>query len=209
MDWKSNVGLMGGGSFVEWFGSLEMDNDHDGSWNIGQMEKAFKSVIASSQAGYPVVLKAAPGPVYMHFEKRCSTTPPSTCAKSKSGDFFHVLEWSTAEKVQQSADGARFNAQQKLLQTLAPFLIVVEANVFFSYAWYYNLEDGYIPCPKGVECGMPCIWFPEFSKPLGPPYGPAIQNGTIWTRRFQHASVYVDLSDRTACKIDWSPVDSR
>jgi hypothetical protein len=201
MDWRTNVGLMGGGSFVEWFGSLEMDNDHDGSWNIGQMEKAFKGVIESSQAGYPVVLKAAPGPVHMHFERRCSTTPPSSCANSSN--YFHVLEWASAEKIAQSADGARAEVQQRLVQTLAPFLIVAEPNVFFSYAWFYGLEDGYIPCPKDAECGMPSSWFPEFAKPLGRPDGAAVQNGTIWTRSFQHASVFVDLANRTACKIDW------
>jgi hypothetical protein len=302
MNWTTNVGLMGGGSFVEWFGSLEMDNDHDGSWNIGMMEKTFKAVIQSSQAGYPVVLKAAPGPgesapcavigvvivypyiqiqlltyrrvfstlhlllpnlsVYMHFERRCATTPPSQCGRSSNNsNFFRVLEWASPEKVSQSADGVRVDVQRKLAETLAPFLIVVEPNVFFSYAWYYNLEvqtvhkyrdcaylyssallihvhahvqhhpsmqsethtfsrkvltqsltcshmfshpqDGYIPCPEDIECGMPRSWFAEFSKPLGPPDGPAIQNGTIWTRSFQHASVFVDLANRSACKIDW------
>ena len=203
MDWRSNVGLFGGGSFVEWFGALEMDNDGDGSWNIGQMERAFKGVIESSKAGYPVVLKAAPGPVHMRFERRCSTVPPSSCRTTNSTNYFHVLEWASAEKVAESADGARADAQRQLTQTLAPFLIVVEPNVFFSYAWFYGLEDGYIPCPKDVECGMPRTWFAEFSKPLGPPDRAAIQNGTVWTRTFRHASVYVDLANRSACKIDW------
>ena len=205
MDWRTSVGLVGGGSFTEWFGSLEMDNEHDGSWNVGQMEKCFKGVIESSQAGYPVVLKAAPGPVYgPKFERRCSTTPPSSCANSSN--YFHVLEWATPEKVAESADGARADVQRKLTQTLAPFLIVVEPNVFFSYAWYYDLQDGYIPCPEGVECGMPNTWFPEFSRPLGPPDAAAVQNGTVWTRSFQHAEVYVDLANRSACRIDWHPV---
>lgn len=51
MGWKNVVGLFGGGSFAEWFGSLEMDNA-DGSWNVEQMEIYFKNVIESSRAGY-------------------------------------------------------------------------------------------------------------------------------------------------------------
>ena len=52
---------------------------------------------------------------------------------------------------------------------------------------------------------MPNEWFPEYSKPLGPPDGPAKTDGTrtVWTRRFAHASVYVDLTNRTASSIVW------
>jgi hypothetical protein len=114
-----------------------------------------------------------------------------------------VLEWASAEKVPRTPAAVRLAVQQKIIQTLAPFLIVVEPNVFFSYAWYYNLEDGYIPCPSGIECGMPNTWFPEFGRPLGPPDAPAVQNGTFWTRTFKHARVFVDLANRSACKIDW------
>ena len=204
MGWKSDVGLHGGGSFAEWFGGLEMDKP-DGEWNVQQMETYFKLIIESSQAGYPVVLKAAPGPVGnpMHFERRCATVPPSTCANSSN--YFHVLEWATAEKIPQTADATRAAVQEWLVQSLAPFLIVAEPNVFFSYAWFYNMEDGYIPCPEGIECGMPNTWFPEFSKPLGPPDGAAKQNGTVWTRAFQYAKVHVDLANRSACSIDWIP----
>lgn len=64
---------------------------------------------------------------------------------------------------------------------------------------------GYIPCPEGIECGMPTQWFPEYSKPLGPPLGPATTDPTrtVWSRRFEHATVSVDLRDRTASKIAW------
>lgn len=57
--------------------------------------------------------------------------------------------------------------------SLAPFLIVATERVFFGYGWFYNLEDGYIPCPKEIECGMPTEWFPEYSKPLGEPLAAA------------------------------------
>ena len=52
---------------------------------------------------------------------------------------------------------------------------------------------------------MPNEWFPEYSKPLGPPEGPATTDATrtVWTRRFAHASVRVDLRNRTASSILW------
>lgn len=72
---------------------------------------------------------------------------------------------------------------------------------------FYNIEDGYIPCKAGVECGMPNEWFPEFSKPLGPPEGPATTDAerNVWTRTFAHATVSVDLRDRTLSRIKWTP----
>eukprot|EP01047_Picozoa_sp_COSAG01_P042864 COSAG01_NODE_3770_length_5716_cov_2.466619_3_plen_52_part_00 len=50
---------------------------------------------------------------------------------------------------------------------------------------------------------MPASWYPEFSEPLGAPQAPALKNGTIWTREFAHASVYVDVRSRVASKITW------
>ena len=38
------------------------------------------------------------------------------------------------------------------------------------------------------------------------PKGPAVEDGDVWTREFEHASVYVDLSNRSAGRIDWRPV---
>ena len=73
----------------------------------------------------------------------------------------------------------------------APFLIVANEHVFLQYAWFYEAQDGNFPCPSGIECGMPSSWYPEYSKPLGPPQGPAVKNGYVWTREFAHASVYV------------------
>ena len=53
---------------------------------------------------------------------------------------------------------------------------------------------------------MPREWYPEFRKPLGPPEGDAEVDATgmVWTRKFKHASVFVDLRDRTKSKITWA-----
>jgi len=45
-------------------------------------------------------------------------------------------------------------------------------------------------------------WFPEYDRPLGPPLGPAKQDGFRYSRKFQHASVTVDISARSA-EVTW------
>ena len=110
--------------------------------------------------------------------------------------------------VPESASACRQAAADRLVESLAPFLIVAAPNVFFGYGWFYNLEDGYIPCKTGVQCGMPEQWFPEYSRPLGTPRGAAQTDvtRTIWTREFEHASVFVNLTNRAASRIEWHPV---
>jgi hypothetical protein len=70
-----------------------------------------------------------------------------------------------------------------------------------------DIESGYAPCDDNrTLCLAPDGWHPAFSKHLGPPHGPAIQsgvNGTVWTREFDGASVYVDLKNRSASRITW------
>ena len=116
---------------------------------------------------------------------------------------FTVSTWPGSEKVPPTLEGARQAAAEKLVDSLAPFLIVANERVFLSYAWFYNIEDGYIPCIEGVECGMPSSWYPEFTRPLGPPKGPATRNGTVWQREYEHVSVYVDLADRHLSRLTW------
>ena len=68
------------------------------------------------------------------------------------------------------------------------------------------MESGYAPCDDNrTLCLAPDGWYPEFSKPLGPPKGPAIESGDVWTREFAHASVFINISNRSASRIDWSP----
>ncbi|MDB4454215.1 hypothetical protein N9132_01270, partial [bacterium] len=44
--------------------------------------------------------------------------------------------------------------------------------------------------------------WPELSKPLGPPKGPAHQSGYLYRRSFQNAEVEVNIEDETAT-IHW------
>ena len=165
----------------------------DGSWNVTMMERTFETVINASNAGHSMILHAFPGP---------ATSPFTKIGDGKN--VFRVPTWYGDTPVPKDPAAVRQSAADLLVQSLAPFLIVANERVFFSYGWFWNIEDGYIPCPENIECGMPSTWYKEFSQPLGNPKGAAVRNGTIWTRQFEHASVYVDLADRTKSRIDWS-----
>ncbi len=85
-------------------------------------------------------------------------------------------------------------AQERLTYALAIFLICAE-----KYS-YFLPHDGY-----SVNRNDSSVWlkdFPEFEKPLGPPKGPAKQNGYVYTRKFKHASVWLDIENEKA-RVEW------
>lgn len=84
--------------------------------------------------------------------------------------------------------------QPRLEYCLALFLICAEKHSYFLP------HDGY-----DVNDNRSSVWltrFPEYDKPLGPPKGPAIQDGYAYTREFESASVFLDIEKREA-KITW------
>ena len=84
--------------------------------------------------------------------------------------------------------------QSRLEYCLALFLICAE-----KYS-YFLPHDGY-----DVNNKRSSVWltrFPEYDNPLGPPKGPAIQDGYTYTREFGSASVFLDIEKREA-KITW------
>ncbi|MEP4931763.1 putative glycoside hydrolase [Haloferula sp.] len=84
--------------------------------------------------------------------------------------------------------------QQRLTYTLSVFLVCAE-----KYS-YFMLSGGY-----GVDGSDSKLWmkdFPEFSRPLGPPKGPAQKNGYVYERSFEHADIRVDIESETAA-ITW------
>jgi len=75
--------------------------------------------------------------------------------------------------------------QDRLDFFLSMFLICAE-----EYS-YFLMHDGY-----NVNPGVSALWmkrFAEFDRPLGKPLGPAVQSGYTYTRKFEHAAVWLDL----------------
>ena len=92
--------------------------------------------------------------------------------------------------------GSQANPSHKFYQNLeyklALFLVCAEQNSYLSY---------YTPAPaKTSEELAPDL--ADFKKPLGPPKGPAVKNGYTYTREFQYASVWLDLTKRQG-RITW------
>ena len=86
------------------------------------------------------------------------------------------------------------NTEPRLEYCLALFLICAE-----KYSYVYP-HDGY-----DVNNNRSAVWlkrFPEYDNLLGPPKGPATQEGYTYTREFEYASVFLDIENEEA-KITW------
>ena len=89
-------------------------------------------------------------------------------------------------------------AREALTYPLAIFLICAEKHS------YFRVHEGY----SANENDRWMRWFPEYDKPLGPPKEPAKKDGLRYSRRFEHALVFLDIKNRTA-EICWrSPTSS-
>ncbi|WP_186775815.1 putative glycoside hydrolase [Rubripirellula tenax] len=82
-------------------------------------------------------------------------------------------------------------ARQRITFPLACFLIGAQPGSHFCYSWGYTDINGMLDD------------YPELDRPLGPPKSAATWDGMTATRDFQHASIWIDLSNRDA-RIDWN-----
>jgi hypothetical protein len=101
-----------------------------------------------------------------------------------------LAAWRAGKMKNKPHDEVLLTAQKEITFPLACFLVGAEPNCYFCYSWGWTANDGSLD------------WYPQFDKPLGPPKGDAVQKGWTFQREFEHASVFVDLENRTA-KIDW------
>jgi hypothetical protein len=83
-------------------------------------------------------------------------------------------------------------ASAALAYPVAIFLIAAEKYSYFRVHEGYSANEGH----RWMR------WFPEYDKPLGPPSGPAVRKGLLYTREFQHADVYLDIGERQG-EITW------
>jgi len=83
------------------------------------------------------------------------------------------------------------------------FLVCAE-----RYSYLY-VHDGYSAEVRRGECQSK-VWlkrFPQYDKPLGAPLGPATREGFVYTRRFEHLDVMVDL-ERKQATLEWRTPDA-
>lgn len=92
-----------------------------------------------------------------------------------------------------NAAGMLQRSKQQLEFHLACYLIGAQPYSYFQWNWGWNLADGNL------------VDYPELSRPLGSPMGAFIREtpeGWIFTREFEHASVWVNTATRKA-RITW------
>ncbi|MFI3330631.1 MAG: putative glycoside hydrolase [Rikenellaceae bacterium] len=82
------------------------------------------------------------------------------------------------------------NTRLDIVYPLACYLVAMGKYSYFAYSHGYTNSTGAL------------IDFEEYDKHLGKPYGPAVQDGYIFTRQFEHANVWVDVENELAT-IDW------
>ena len=88
--------------------------------------------------------------------------------------------------------------EERVNYLIGLFLVCAE-----QYSYLY-VHDGYSAELHRGECQSK-VWlkrFPQYDKPLGPPLGPATRNGFVYSRRFKHVNVLVDLEKKQA-RLDW------
>ena len=93
--------------------------------------------------------------------------------------------------------GERFNSE------LALFLLVAEDHMYWMYSWFWGF-DSYVPGQPDSQA--PVGGYPQAKCQLGAPKGPPARKAGTWTytREYAHASVYVDLNNRTASRVDFT-----
>lgn len=89
---------------------------------------------------------------------------------------------------------AQYNKRFEYL--LALFLVCAEKHSYFL------AHDGYSSEKSKVWMNRPS----EMERPLGPPQGPAVREGFLYTREFAHAKVRVDIENEVG-EIEW--IDAR
>ncbi|MFI3330634.1 MAG: putative glycoside hydrolase [Rikenellaceae bacterium] len=88
------------------------------------------------------------------------------------------------------------NVREDIVFPLSCFLIAAEKYSYFMYSWGWTHSTGWL------------LDFPEYHRPLGQPLGDAVKDGYVYTRKYEHADVWVDLQTKKG-KIDWKlPVQS-
>jgi hypothetical protein len=112
-----------------------------------------------------------------------------------------------ADFIQPNTTAARLRiGQQRFNSELALFLLVATETDFWVYSWFWGWYDSV----GGNESStVPEGFFPQARCKLGAPVGPMIRHPApstgirpwIYTRKFAHADVYVDLDQRNMSKV--------
>ena len=167
------------GSMFDHWSILQFVNRTDGVFNATMMDQAF-ALVAHNLTNVTTQIKGWPGPIVRQRDQYPPNMPtPATPAQ-----------------MQQLA-AERFNSE------LALFLLVASEFDYWIYSAFWGFDDF---VPGHPDSTVPATFFPQARCPLGPPAGPYTRRPGTWTytRDFAHAHVFVDLTNRTASRVDFA-----
>lgn len=168
------------GAMFDHWSILQYLNRTDGDFNLvgdDTMDNAFSFMQSALVSNITIQIKGWVGPIV----KQKDNYPPNIPTPTTNAD-------------KQQVAGERFNNE------LALFLMVAEESFYWMYSWFWSFDDW---VPGQPDSSIPTSFFPEAKCKLGAPKGKGKRVGTTWTytREFESASVFVDLTDRTQCKV--------
>ncbi len=163
-------------------------------------------------------LQYSDGAMFEHFDfvysgdptggspKRVKAEMMAIMAEAKTGKIVVVKGWPNFNWITPGIDTIPYStlvkrARKDITFPLACFLICAQRYTYFQYSWGYSVGQGSILLTADKK-KVDQRWYPQLEKPLGRPLGEPDIHGYIFTRKFEHASVWVDLSTHQA-RIQW------
>ena len=167
----------------------------------------YNGLRSSDQTGQTTggeYLPYADGAKVEHFTAFASKAPKSISADidaiseaARSGKIVIVkgwpdpdFTWLNKEKMRLGPAKLAAEAREKIVFSLACFLIAARENCYFCYSWGYRELHGSL------------LAYPQLQIPPGRPKGDAEKTGLVYTRSFENVDVWVDLARRKA-NIQW------
>ena len=151
-----------------------------GDFNLTAMDALMTLVRSELLSNMTVQVKGWVGPVI-----------------SQQGKWPTQMHTPTPGAERQAAMGERFNSE------LALFLLVAEDHMWWLYSWFWGFDSW---VPGQPDSDVPAGFFPQTKCALGNPKGAPVRIDGTWTytREYEHASVFVDLTNRTAGRVDFT-----
>jgi hypothetical protein len=172
------------GAMFDHWSILQFLDRSNGEFNATMVDEGFQLVDSKLLSNFTTQIKGWVGPVV----KQRGQYPPNYTPIN-----------TTAAMVREASE--RFSSE------LAMFLLVATEHDFWIYSWFWGWYD-YV---GGNESStIPPDFYPQAKCALGAPVGPMERVAGTWTykRQFAHASVFVDLTNRTASKVDFIGCDA-
>ena len=167
------------GAMFDHWSILQFLDRQTGEFNATMVAEGFELVTSPLVSNFTTQIKGWVGPVV---QQRGHYPPNYAQITTPAAQITEALE--------------RYNSE------LALFLLVATEHDFWIYSWFWGWYD-YVG--GNESSSIPPDFFPQAKCPLGEPAGPMQRVAGTWTfkRQFAHASVFVDLTNRTASKVDF------